>query len=144
MAFALKNLFRGTEKIDRTEACRQAVAQLLLEIARSDLSTSAGETAVIRSHLAQAYGLSAAQLDELVARARTQVEQSVSLYDTVKVINETLSPDEKSEVIRALWQVAYADQRIDPHEEALLRRLADLLYVPHGVFIREKLRVLNQ
>ncbi|HVT35057.1 MAG TPA: TerB family tellurite resistance protein [Nevskiaceae bacterium] len=118
-----------------------AVAQLLLEIARADLATEPAELAAIRAHLQQAYALSDAQLDPLMAHAQRQVEQSVSMADSLKQVNAALDPPRKAQLMRALWQVAYADGRIDPHEEAMLRRLADLLYVPHSVFIREKLGV---
>jgi uncharacterized tellurite resistance protein B-like protein len=43
-----------------------------------------------------------------------------------------------------LWQVAYADQRLDPHEELLLRQITDLLHLDHDDFIRVKLEVLGQ
>lgn len=120
-----------------------AVAQLLLEIARADLGVDGRELSTIRAHLAQAYGLSDSQLDELVAQAQAHVERSVSLHDTVKVVNDRLNADAKAQLIGALWHVAYADQTLDSYEEALLRRLADLLYVPHSVFIREKLQKIR-
>ena len=40
-----------------------------------------------------------------------------------------------------LWRVAYADGCLDPYEEALVRKIADLIYVPHRDFIRTKHRV---
>lgn len=135
----LKRLFGRASKKAPAPSPELAVAQLLLEIARSDLSITHSEMQVIRVHLSQAYGLTEAQLDALIEKAETHVEQAVSLHDTVKTVNALLSADQKSGLIRALWRVAYADQRLDAHEEALLRRLSDLLYVEHAVFIREKL-----
>ncbi|MEK6805017.1 MAG: TerB family tellurite resistance protein [Pseudomonadota bacterium] len=135
----LKRLFGRKPAPATAPSPQQAVAQLLLEIARSDLSITHSEMQVIRVHLSQAYGLTEAQLDALIEKAETHVEQAVSLHDTVKTVNALLSADQKSGLIRGLWRVAYADQRLDAHEEALLRRLADLLYVEHAVFIREKL-----
>jgi uncharacterized tellurite resistance protein B-like protein len=120
-----------------------AVAQLLLEIARADEMVQGAELAVVRQHLTQAYGLSAAQLDALLIEAKDNVEQATTLYDTVQQVNAHMSPDDKAQLMQALWQVAYADGRIDPFEEALLRRLADLIYVPHSVFIRSKLTVMD-
>ena len=136
----LSQLFGTGKKSAPTSEPHLAVAQLLLEIARSDSSIAPAEMTAIRAHLSQAYGLDEKQLDTLITKAQTHVEQSVSLYDTVKTINDTQSTEEKTGLIRALWRLAYADQRLDAHEEAMLRRLADLLYVPHSVFIREKLR----
>jgi len=43
-----------------------------------------------------------------------------------------------------LWQVAFADGHLDPYEEALVRKIADLIYVPHRDFIQSKLRVMQQ
>jgi uncharacterized tellurite resistance protein B-like protein len=145
MAFrsALSKLFgERVQPVDEEQARRLAVAQLLLEIARSDLAVAADEMKVIRAHLARAYALDDAQLDALLATAGAHVERAISLHDTVTVINQALGPDDKARIIGGLWQVAFADGRLDPYEEALLRRLADLLYVPHGTFIREKLKAV--
>lgn len=141
MSFDLRRLFGN--KPTPPPSAAQAVAELLLEIARADLSTTASEIGLIRSHLGKAYGLNDPQLDSLMAEAEARVERSVSLHDTVQTVNQRLSAEDKAQLIGALWQVAYADQRLDPHEEALLRRLADLLHVPHSVFIREKLKTLS-
>lgn len=35
-------------------------------------------------------------------------------------------------------RVALADARLDKHEELMVRRVADLLFVPHSEFIRRK------
>ncbi len=139
MKFSLKRIFGRTGNSEQGRNPQLAVAQLMLEIARADLSITHSEMQVIRAHLSQAYGLSETQLDALIENAETKVEQAVSLHDTVSTVNAQLSADDKSGLIRALWRVAYADQRLDAYEEALLRRLADLLYVPHDIFIREKL-----
>jgi uncharacterized tellurite resistance protein B-like protein len=37
-----------------------------------------------------------------------------------------------------LWKVSCADGKIDAHEEHLVRKVADLLYVPHARFIQAK------
>lgn len=143
----MKNLLdRLLGRDDRPAAAASpalAVAQLLIEIARSDLQVQEAELGVVREHLAQAYGLSREQLDALVDEAGRKVDTATSLYDTVQRVNAALMPEQKAGLMRALWQVAYADRRLDAYEEALLRRLAELLYVPHSEFIREKLKVLD-
>ncbi|MGH8461844.1 MAG: TerB family tellurite resistance protein [Stenotrophobium sp.] len=145
MKFALQRFFQtGPEKGPPDEqAQRLAVTQLLLEIARADQNSDVREIATIRKHLAQAYSLDDAALDELMQAANARVDAAVSLYDTVEVINQRLDAAGKARLVRALWQVAYADGHLDPYEEAMLRRLADLLYVSHDTFIREKLKLLE-
>lgn len=133
----------GAASAHTAQSAALVVAQLLIEIARSDLKVQDAELAVVREHLAQAYELSGEQLDRLIVEAHRKVDTATSLYDTVKRINDTFSHEQKAGLMRALWQVAYADGRLDAHEEALLRRMADLIYVPHEVFIGEKLRLLE-
>ena len=41
-------------------------------------------------------------------------------------------------MVELLWRVAYADGDLDKYEEHLVRRIADLIHVPHSVFIRMK------
>ncbi len=37
-----------------------------------------------------------------------------------------------------LWRIAYANEALHRHEEYLVRKVADLLYVPHSAFIATK------
>ena len=64
---------------------------------------------------------------------------NTSLYDFVKTLNDTMAPDAKRGLLRLLWDVAHADGHVDPHEEHLIRQLADLLHLSHADFIRGKL-----
>ena len=123
---------------------RLAVAQLLLEMARADFAQDAAEIATIRDLLSRAYSLSTEEIDGLLAQAGERVARSISLYDAVNVVNAALGHDERRELLKMLWLVAYADGKLDKYEEALLRKLADLLFVSHSDFIREKLTVIGK
>lgn len=142
MKFGLGRLFQSADKPQGSP--QLAVAQLLFEIARADLGVRPEEMSAIRRHLGEAFQLTPAALDDLLSRASEKTEQAISLYDTVETVNRTLDAAQKASLIGGLWQVANADHQLDPYEEALLRRVADLLYVPHSVFIREKLRTLGE
>lgn len=137
----LKRLLSRSIPAQDQHTPKLAVAELLMEIARADLTLGTAERKVIHAHLQSAYELSDAEITELTDTAHARVEASVSLHDTVQLINSALDAERKRALLRVLWQVAYADGRLDPHEEALLRRLSDLLYIPHSVFIQEKLGV---
>ena len=39
-----------------------------------------------------------------------------------------------------MWRVAYADARLSAHEMHVVRKIADLLYVPHAAYIAAKMR----
>ena len=126
---------------DPVPARRLAVATLLVEIARADFEVDASERTAIRRMLAGAYGLDPDAAGDLLTRAERAVEDAVSLYEFTRRLNEELSPAEKVEIVEMLWRVAFADGRLDKYEEHLVRKAADLLYVPHRRFIRAKLKI---
>lgn len=138
----LERIFKGLRHAPHAspaEDRRLAAAVLLLETARADYEHHALELDAVRAGLAREFGLSGAALDTLLADAGEKAKHSVSLHEFVQTLNRTLPVDEKRSLLRLLWEVAYADGRIEPLEEHLLRRLADLLHLPHSDFIRAKL-----
>jgi uncharacterized tellurite resistance protein B-like protein len=42
-------------------------------------------------------------------------------------------------LVENMWRVAFSDQKLDKYEEALIRKVADLIYVSHQDFIKTKL-----
>ena len=55
-------------------------------------------------------------------------------------VNRACSEAEKLRLVEQLWRVANADSVIHKYEEHLIRRIADLLHIPHRAFIVAKLR----
>jgi len=123
---------------------RLAAAVLLLEVARTDYEHQPAERAALRAGLAREFGVDGAALDALLAQAELRAKESVSLFDFVQALNRTLSQDDKRGLLHLLWEVAHADGRVDPHEEHLLRRIADLLHLSHADFIRGKLEAAEK
>ena len=71
--------------------------------------------------------------------ATERVDVSTSLYEFTRVINDHYSAEQKVQLVGAMWSVAYADGDLDKYEEALIRQVAELTYVPHQDYIRCKL-----
>lgn len=116
-----------------------ACAVLLLECARADFEQQPAELDAARAALGRRFGLGAGDLDALLRRANAEAQSAVSLYEFVRRLNASLPPDDKRQIMAMLWQVAYADGRLDAHEEHLLRKLGDLLFVSRRDFIQTKL-----
>lgn len=116
-----------------------AIAVLLLETARADFEHADEEIAAARQILAGMFALDAAGLDALIVQATAEARRAVSLHAFVAELNASLDAAAKRDLIAALWRVAHADGRLHPQEEHLIRRLADLLHVPHHEFVRQKL-----
>jgi len=119
----------------------RASAILLLECARADHAVSAEELDAVRQALQQQYSLQPEEADALMRRASADVASKVSLHEEFRRLNDALQPQEKRELMLWLWRIAFVDGRIDPLEEHLLRRFADLMYLPHRDFIGTRLQV---
>ena len=48
------------------------------------------------------------------------------------------------QLIGAMWAVAYVDGNVHRYEEHLIRRTAELIYVPHAQYIEAKLTAREQ
>ena len=132
------------EDAEREHGYHLATAALLVEIMRADYTARADERETIFRALATAFGdLSPDETRELLARAEERAEGVTSLYEFTRIINRQFDPDQKAHVVELLWRVAWADGDLDKYEEHLVRRIADLLHVPHSVFIRMKHRALD-
>ena len=116
-----------------------AIAVLLVETLRADFADNAAERAAAAGILRDLCGLDGAALEALLAEAEAEVRRTVSLHAFVAELNAGLDAAAKLELIGGMWRVAHADGRVHPEEELLIRRVADLLYVPHHEFIRQKL-----
>ncbi|MES9885425.1 MAG: TerB family tellurite resistance protein, partial [Candidatus Sedimenticola sp. 6PFRAG1] len=80
----------------------------------------------------------------LLVIAEAEVDASISLDQFTVLLDRDLVPDQKIVLLEMLWEVAFADGRIDKYEEYLIRKLADLLHVPHRGFIQAKLKVQSR
>lgn len=128
------SVLRQTE-LDARVAC----AALLLEVARSDGEHSADEKAAIWHLLEKGFHLSERELKVLFDQAYEISEEASDLYAFTSTAKKNLSHDEKVSLVQGLWQVAYADGRLDPEEEGIVRKVAELLYISHADYIQAKL-----
>lgn len=118
-----------------------ATAALLVEMTRADASSDAAERRAVLDAVRRAFRLDPHETEELVALAEETVEDATCLYQFTRRLNDELSAEARRHVIELLWRVAFADGRLDKYEEHLVRKVADLLYVPHSEFMKARHRV---
>ena len=106
---------------------RIAVAALLVIAAHADHLYDESERVHIERALAERYGLDAAAAAALRAQGEAAEQASVDLYRFTSLVKAGVPHEERSAVIEAMWRVILADAQRDPHEEALMRRVTDLL-----------------
>jgi len=145
MLAAIQTFLRGYSLLpadgeaDEEHSLRSAVALLLLDVARADMEVTAEERQVARQLLERFFPVSRDQAQALVDAAQREAEQATSLYPFTSLINRECDMDERARIVGMLWKVSCADGKIDAHEEHIVRKVADLLYVPHTRFIQAKL-----
>ena len=120
-------------------AIQLATAALLMEVASADYTISKSERDTIRSIVEEKYAVSSDEALEIAHRAEEDTRHVTSLYPFTRMLNAQCDLQERVEIVSMLWRVTAADGVIDAHEEHLVRKIADLLYVPHSQFIRARL-----
>ncbi len=121
-----------------------AACALLVEVMRIDGEVSEAERRTVLEAMAQTFALPGEQLEELLALAEREVAEAVDQYQFTRLINERFTPEEKARLVEMLWRVAFADGRLDKHEEYVIRKLTELLHLPHRVFIQAKLHAASE
>tara|TARA_A100001015_G_C15011310_1_gene723236 strand:+ start:1290 stop:1727 length:438 start_codon:yes stop_codon:yes gene_type:complete len=100
---------------------------LAYEIARSDGDIDKEELDLILKQIKKTSLEISKDEDEILNIIKTYHENSVSFNEFINDINIEFSYDEKLELIKFLWEVAYADNLLEVNEERLIRRIADLI-----------------
>jgi len=126
----------GQDSAERESSLRLATATLLIEVVRADYEEDKDEIDEVITQLKSFFQLTEHEADLLLLEANESVDHSVSLQEFTRLLHEDLSPSEKNEIITMLWRVAFSDNNLDKYEDYVVRKIADLLYVPHRDMIR--------
>jgi uncharacterized tellurite resistance protein B-like protein len=122
----------------REAALRLATAVLMVDVARADHIFDESEFSRLLELIESHFGLTAEEAAELFNEATVRAEDLVSLHEFTQLLHEHLDEDEKARIISLLWQIAYADGRLDKYEDSLVLKISDLLYVSRGRVMRLK------
>lgn len=137
--FIERHLQIGGDSLAFTDHQKQlAVSALLVEIAIADHKFSEAETVKLSQLLAQKFSIETEEINELIDLAKTESNHATSLHQFTRIVNSQCSSDDKLRLIKAMWEIAYADGNLDKYEDYMIRKIADLIYVSHSDFIRTK------
>lgn len=121
---------------------RLAIASLLCAVAYADHDTSDAERLAIKQSLKTLLKIDESEVQSVMNIAEQEMLQSNSIFDFTSLLSG-LDHQARIDVIEMMWSIAYADNHLGEIEEAIIRRVAGLIYVSHSEFIRTKLKVLN-
>ena len=94
--------------------------------------------------LRDTFDLDDALLDELLSIAETAAVEANDVFQFTQLVNEHYHYDSKIRLIENLWEVAYADGRLDKYEEQFIRKVSGLIHIAHSDFIKAKVEVLEK
>lgn len=117
-----------------------AAAVLMLEVARADAGVSDAERTAAAAAVRTKFGLDAAEAERIIAIAEAEARKATGLFPFTSLINRELSAAQKERLLELVWRVAYTDAKLDAHELHLVRKIANLLHVPHASYVGAKLR----
>lgn len=118
-----------------------ATVVLFLEMMHMDDKIEVKEQEIVLSLIQQSFLLNAEQAAALMELAEQQRKQATDYFQFTSLINKEYSLEQKVRLIESLWKIAFVDGVLDMNEEYLVRKIADLLHVPHTAFIMAKNRV---
>lgn len=130
-----------TDPNSAEHAVRLATAALLIEVMHVDSAVTPHERSRVIELIKTRFQLSAEETAELIDLSEAEAKGATDYFQFTSIINRSFTAEQKIDIIEHLWQVAYADSDLDKHEEHAIRKIAELLYVPHSAFIAAKLRV---
>ena len=142
----IEQFFRQLSASNASEDCSPqqihlATAALLVEVATIHQNFLESERQQLQTSLCDQCQLSAEEAAELIAEARQASAESASLHEFTRQINQCFEYEDKLQLVRNLWEVAWADGNLDKYEEHIIRRITDLIHVSHRDFIQMKIQV---
>ena len=147
MLKSIQNIFKRKENESAVDSKKSeqelAYASLLIEVINSDNKFDDRERDKLLEILSSKLDIQKEELDNFTELAQKKSEDSTSLYEFTREINDQYEYEEKVSLITDLWGIAYSDGKLDKYEDYVIRKIADLIYVSHADFIKSKLKVKN-
>ena len=147
MLKSIQNIFKRKENesvVDSKKSEQELTyASLLIEVINSDNKFDDRERDKLLEILSSKLDIHKEELDNFTELAQKKSEDSTSLYEFTREINDQYEYEEKVSLITDLWGIAYSDGQLDKYEDYVIRKIADLIYVSHADFIKSKLKVKN-
>ena len=121
-----------------------ALCILLVDIARADDEFSDNESSLIISLMKKYFNIDDDGVNTLIQNAGEYFKREDSIYEYTVIINQNFSNENKYELLRDLWRLAFADNKMDIYEESMVKKISGLLDVDNQAIINAKLYVKEE
>jgi len=119
---------------------RLAAAALLIHVMTIDGNETVAEQRKLHDLLKRQFELDDDAVDELIEAASTADREAVDLYAFTSIINRSLDEEGRKRLVRMMWEMVYADGRMNEFEDNVLWRASDLL----GISQRDRVEMRRE
>jgi len=117
---------------------------LAFEVANADNDIDIREKDLILEKIKESIDVTVLTEKEIFDVIQKESQNRVSFYDIIHDINKNLDKKEKVDVLKMLWEIAYADEVLDVNEERIIRRSAEMLGIKPSIVLQTKEEFKNQ
>ena len=137
-------LKKKEEKKEKPKNLRLIALCLAFEVANADNDIDDREKDLILEKIKSTIDVSVLTEKEIFEVIQEESQKRVSFYDIINDINKNLDKKEKIDVLKMLWEIAYADKVLDVDEERIIRRSAEMLGIKPSIVLQTKEEFKNQ
>ena len=132
------------EKKEKPKNLKLIALCLAFEVANADNDIDVRERDMILEKIKESIDVTVLTEKEIFDVIQEESNKRVSFYDIIHDINKNLDKKEKIDVLKMLWEVAYADKVLDVDEERIIRRSAEMLGIKPSIVLKTKEEFKNQ
>lgn len=111
---------------------------LVYEVANADNDIDIREKKLFLEKITESIDLKVINEKEIFDVIKQESEQRVSFYEIIQDLNSNLDKDEKIDVLKMMWEIAYADNHLDVDEEKIIKRSAEMLGIKPSIVLQTK------
>lgn len=146
-------MFKFLEKAMQPEASAKTVSEhdlmvatagLFLEVINADFEVNPEEEKQLRALLSKRFRLTDSEMDELISFAKQDRGKRQDIWQFAFRLKEHLPRRKRIDILIDLWRLIFADGRLDMYEDALIRKITELLGLDHSEMIETKIRVKKE
>lgn len=116
---------------------RLAAAALLIHVCMIDGEISPRERRRLETVLKREFNLDDAATAELIEAATAADREAVDLYSFTSLLNRSFDEEGRRRMVEMMWQIVFADGRMNEFEDNIVWRASDLL----GISARERVEL---
>ena len=132
------SFFKKKEEKEKPKNLKLIALCLAFEVANADNDIDVRERDLILEKIKESIDVGVLTEKEIFDVIQEESERRVSFYDIINDINQNLDKKEKIDVLKMLWEIAYADKVLDVDEERIIRRSAEMLGIKPSIVLKTK------